>query len=119
MLGPDGWRMTVCDVDPTPGGTYRYAWAPDEGTAGEPFGFDGETLLSDAPRRAVTTEHMTGTDFPSTINDLQLYEEDGATLLTLIIEYPDAATRDMVLATGMADGMETSYQRLERELLPA
>ena len=111
--------MTVCDVDPMPGGTYRYAWAPDEGTAGEPFGFDGETLLSDAPRRAVTTEHMTGTDFPSTINDLQLYEEDGATLLTLIIEYPDAATRDMVLATGMADGMETSYQRLERELLPA
>jgi uncharacterized protein YndB with AHSA1/START domain len=119
LLGPDGWRMTVCEVDTAVGGAYRYTWEPAEGTEGQPFGFDGETLLSDAPRRAVTTEHMTGTDYPSTINDLQLYEEDGATLLTLLIEYPDAATRDMVLATGMVDGMETSYQRLERELLPA
>jgi uncharacterized protein YndB with AHSA1/START domain len=113
LLGPDGWTMTVCEVDPTVGGTYRYAWAPNEGVEGGPFGFDGETLLSEAPRRAVTTEHMTGTDFPSTLNDLNLYEEDGATLITLLIEYPDKETRDMVLATGMTDGMETSYARLE------
>ena len=77
------------------------------------FGFDGETLLIEAPRRAVTTERMTGTDYPSTLNDLNLEEEDGATLITLLIEYPDKATRDMVLATGMTDGMETSYARLE------
>jgi uncharacterized protein YndB with AHSA1/START domain len=115
MLGPDGWRMTVCEVDPAVGGRYRYAWepVPGSGVEGEAFGFDGETLLSDAPRRAVTTEHMTGTDFPSTLNDLNLEEEDGVTLLTLLIEYPDSETRDMVLATGMTDGMETSYARLE------
>ncbi|MDL9978112.1 SRPBCC family protein [Microbacterium sp. ASV49] len=113
LLGPDGWRMTVCEVDPAVGGSYRYAW---EGP-GESFGFDGENLVVDAPRRSVTTEHMTGTDYPSTVNDLQLYEENGATLLTLIITYPDAATRDMVLATGMTEGMETSYERLEREVL--
>jgi uncharacterized protein YndB with AHSA1/START domain len=113
MLGPDGWRMTVCEVDPAVGGRYRYAWEPVDGTPGEPFGFDGETLLSEAPRRAVTTEHMTDTDYPSTLNDLNLYEEDGATLITLLIEYPDMQTRDMVLATGMTEGMETSYARLE------
>lgn len=56
---------------------------------------------------------MTGTDFPSTLNDLSLDEEDGATLITLLIEYPDSQTRDMVLATGMTDGMEASYARLE------
>lgn len=117
LLGPEGWRMTVCEVDPVVGGRYRYAWEPVDGTPGQPFGFDGENLVIDAPRRTVTTEHMTGTDYPSTTNDLQLYEEDGATLLTLLIEYPDAATRDIVLATGMVDGMETSYQRLEREVL--
>ncbi|HWI30925.1 MAG TPA: SRPBCC family protein [Microbacterium sp.] len=113
LLGPDGWQMTVCEVDPTVGGRYRYAWAPDEGTEGAAFGFDGETLLIDEPRRAVTTEHMTGTDYPSTLNDLNLREEDGATLITLLIEYPDKETRDMVLATGMTEGMETSYARLE------
>lgn len=113
LLGPDGWQMTVCEVDPTVGGRYRYAWAPDEGVEGEPFGFDGETLVIEAPKRTVTTEHMTGTDFPSTLNDLSLQEEDGATLITVLIEYPDKETRDMVLATGMTDGMETSYARLE------
>ena len=111
--------MTVCEIDPAVGGRYRYEWTPDEGVDGEAFGFDGETLVSEAPKRAVTTEHMTGTDFPSTLNDMSLYEEDGATLITLVIEYPDKDTRDMVLATGMTDGMETSYARLERELLPA
>jgi uncharacterized protein YndB with AHSA1/START domain len=113
LLGPDGWRMSVCEIDPSVGGAYRYAWEPVEGAPGEPFGFDGETLLSEPPVRAVTTEHMTGTDFPSTLNDMTLYEEDGVTLITLLIEYPDSQTRDMVLATGMTDGMETSYQRLE------
>lgn len=113
LLGPDGWQMTVCEVDPTVGGRYRYAWAPDEGVEGGAFGFDGETLLVDEPRRVVTTEHMTDTDYPSTLNDLSLQEEDGVTLITVLIEYPDKETRDMVLATGMTDGMETSYARLE------
>ncbi|MDT0182605.1 SRPBCC family protein [Microbacterium sp. ARD31] len=119
LLGPDGWRMSVCEVDPVVGGRYRYQWEPVGDTEGEAFGFDGETLLIDAPRRSVTTEHMTGTDFPSTLNDLTLDEEDGATLITVLIEYPDKATRDMVLATGMTDGMETSYARLERTLVSA
>lgn len=113
MLGPDGWALVTADVDPTVGGRYQYVWEPGEGVEGERFGFDGETLLVDAPRRAVTTEHMTGTDFPSTLNDLNLYEENGATLITLLIEYPDKETRDIVLATGMTDGMEASYARLE------
>ncbi len=113
LLGPDGWRMTVCELDPRVGAPYRYAWEPVGDTPGEPFGFDGETLLVEPPTRAVMTEHMTGTDFPSTVNDLSLYEEDGATLITTLIEYPDKDTRDMVLATGMTDGMETSYARLE------
>lgn len=46
-----------------------------------------------------------------------LYEEDGATLVTVLIEYPDKETRDMILATGVADGMEASYQRLESAVL--
>lgn len=117
MLGPDGWRMSVAEVDMSVGGDYRIAWEPEPGTEGEGFGFDGTTLLIDEPRRIVQTEHMTGTDFPSTTNDLSFYEEDGATLVTLLIEYPDAATRDTVLATGMVDGMEQSFERMERVVL--
>ncbi|MFT4156388.1 MAG: SRPBCC family protein [Microbacterium sp.] len=117
MLGPDGWEITECVVGTEPGASHRTSWAPIGDTEGEPFGFEGEVLLVDAPRRAVTTERMQGTEGPETLNDLNLYEEDGATLITVLIEYPDKETRDMILATGMADGMEASYARLEREVL--
>lgn len=113
MLGPDGWSLVECEVASEVGAKYRYVWEPGEGIEGERFGFDGEALLIEPPRRAVTTEHMTGTDYPGTLNDLNLEEEDGATLITLIIEYPDKETRDIVLATGMTEGMESSYARLE------
>ena len=111
MLGPDGWSMVECQV----GDSYRYVWEQD-GKPETRFGFEGRTLLSEPPRRAVTTERMIGTDGPDVINDLNLDEEDGVTLLTLLLEYPDRATRDEILATGMADGMEDSYARLESVL---
>ncbi|MFX5634108.1 SRPBCC domain-containing protein, partial [Acinetobacter baumannii] len=55
LLGPDGWRMTVCEIGDTVGATYRTAWEPEEGTPGEGFGFDGEVLYVEAPRRVVQT----------------------------------------------------------------
>ena len=114
MLGPDGWQMVECTV----GDTYQYVWqqGDDESTR---FGFEGETVLSEPQWREVTTEKMIGMDGPGTLNDMELYEEDGVTLLTLVIEYPDKDTRDMILATGMTDGMEASYARLEKTVLAA
>jgi len=117
LLGPDGWEMTVCENDLRVGGSYRNAWAPVGGTPGEPFGFDGENLVIEPERRIVTAERMTGSPFPANINDLAFDEEDGVTLMTLLITYPDIAQRDAVLGTGMTDGMEASYARMERELL--
>lgn len=40
-----------------------------------------------------------------------------ARVITTLIEYPDKETRDMILGTGMADGMETSYARMEETVL--
>jgi hypothetical protein len=65
----------------------------------------------------VTTERMIGLDAPGTTNELTLTPVEGGTLLALVITYPNAEVRDMVLATGMTDGMETSYRRLEDEVL--
>lgn len=117
LLGPDGWVMTVCENDLVVGGSYRNAWAPEDPARGEPFGFDGENLVIEPERRLVSTERMTGLDAPGTVNDLNFAEADGVTLLTLHITYADAAQRDMILATGMTDGMEASYARLERDVL--
>lgn len=117
LLGPDGWRMTVCEVATTPGQSYRYEWASDNNEPG--FGFTGELLTMTAPFHEVTTEQMIGVQGEPSRNELTLSPFGKATLLTLVITYPSQEVRDMVLGTGMTEGMETSYRRLEREVLQA
>ena len=112
LLGPDGWTMPVCDVATAVGDTYRYEWEKGE----DRFGFEGELLESLPPFRAVTTERMIGMAGQTT-NELTLVPVAEGTLLSLLITYPNAELRDAVLATGMTDGMETSYRRLETEVL--
>lgn len=117
MLGPDGWSMPVAEVGARAGDTYRYEWQNDE--SGERFGFTGEVLEAQPPHRIVTTEGMIGMEGPPAVNDITMRPVDGGTLVTITITYPSKEVRDMVLATGMVDGMETSYARLEREVLAA
>ncbi|WP_137843125.1 SRPBCC family protein [Microbacterium sp. 2FI] len=122
LLGPDGWEMTVCDLAERVGDSYRYEWAPVAGgpADGAPsFGFVGELLENDAPHRAVTTEQMIGMEGPGSVNEMTLTPVEGGTLLSIVITYPSTEVRDIVLATGMTDGMETSYARLESQLVPA
>jgi uncharacterized protein YndB with AHSA1/START domain len=115
LLGPDGWTMPVCEVATTVGEKYRYEWArPDSPEAG--FGFEGELLESAPPYRAVTTERMIGMPGEGTVNELTLTPVGAGTLLALVVTYPDLETRDAILATGMTDGMEASYARLEAEV---
>jgi len=115
LLGPDGWTMPVCRVAGTVGDGYRYEWEAADGTGR--FGFEGELLASEPPHRAVTTERMIGMDGPGTLNELTLAPVEGGTLMTLVVTYPSAEVRDMVLGTGMVDGMEASYARLEQDVL--
>lgn len=113
LLGPDGWTMPVCEIATEVGGTYRYEWERAEDPEGTRFGFTGELVESEAPRRCVTTEQMIGIDGPSVRNELTLTPVEGGTLMSIVIAYPSAELRDQILATGMVDGMERSYQRLE------
>lgn len=113
LLGPDGWRMTECALPEAVGDSYRYHWEPESGTAEQWFGFTG-TLLEQLPQSYErTTEQMIDTDYPATINESTFTETTAGTLLSIVITYPDTQTRDMVLATGMTNGMEASYARLE------
>jgi uncharacterized protein YndB with AHSA1/START domain len=115
LLGPDGWTMPVCEVATRVGDSYRYEWEQEDGS--NRFGFEGELLESDPPYRAVTTERMIGMEGEGAVNELTLTPVEGGTVLTLLITYPSAEVRDIVLGTGMTTGMERSYQRLEEEVL--
>jgi uncharacterized protein YndB with AHSA1/START domain len=117
MLGPDGWTMAVCEVASGIGGGYRFEWEAEDGS--QRFGFEGELLESEPPHRAVTTERMIGMEGPGAVNEMTLTPVEAGTLLTLVITYPSAEVRDQVLGSGMTEGMERSYARLEGELLPA
>ena len=115
LLGPEGWTMPVCDVATKVGDAYRYEWEAEDGS--QRFGFEGELLESEPPHRAVTTERMIGMEGPGAVNELTLTPVGAGTLMTLVITYPNAEVRDMVLGTGMTTGMEQSYARLEQEVL--
>ncbi|WP_372735430.1 SRPBCC domain-containing protein [Nocardioides sp.] len=119
LLGPDGWSMTTCEVGAAVGETYRWIWTQD-GTDVS-FGTAGEVLEMNPPFRSVTTESMAGDGIPEgapgTTNEMTLTPVDGGTLLSVLITYPNAEIRDIVLGTGMVGGMEASYARLEREVL--
>ena len=115
MLGPEGWVMVTCDPAHKIGDTYRYEWETAEGT--DRFGFTGELLESVEPHRAVTTESMIGVTGPSTTNAMNLAEVTHGTLLTIVMTYPTAELRDVVIDTGMVSGMEDSYSRLESQIV--
>ncbi len=117
LLGPDGWTMPVCEVASGVGDPYRYEWEKEDGS--QRFGFEGELLESEPPHRAVTTERMIGMEGPGVVNEMTLTPHEAGTLMTLVVTYPSAEVRDMVLGTGMTDGMERSYVRLEEEVLAA
>jgi uncharacterized protein YndB with AHSA1/START domain len=109
MLGPPGWTMPVCELDLRPGGAWRYVWRQADGNEME---MTGEVREVDPPARVVTTERW-GADWPETVNSMVLVEEDGVTRVTLTITYPSKEAREAALQTGMKEGMEQSFGRLE------
>ena len=121
QLGPEGWTMPVCEYGADAGARLRTEW--ENGETGERFGFVGEVIESDAPHRLVTTERMIspadpeGADSPESLNELTLTPQQAGTLVVYVITYPSAEVREQVLATGMVEGMEQGYARLEEVVL--
>jgi len=117
MLGPDGWTMPVCITEPKPGGRIRYEWANADGDG---FFLTGEYVSLEPFHRIVHIERMHLPDpTPDNHVDTRFEAVDGGTLMTLRMTLPNAETRSMMLATGMDQGMEASYQRMERVLANA
>jgi uncharacterized protein YndB with AHSA1/START domain len=114
LTGPEGWTMPVCEIDLRPGGRWRYVWRKSGGAEMEMTGFYREIA---PPERLVSTEKW-GPEWPETINTLVLTETAGRTIMTLTIHYPSKEARDAALATGMREGSEQSFRRLD-DLLQA
>jgi uncharacterized protein YndB with AHSA1/START domain len=79
------------------------------------FYVTGEFLNIEPSRRIVHVERMHLPEpTPDNLIETRFDPEGQGTLLTLRMTLPDFATRERMLSTGMARGMEASYARLDR-----
>ena len=118
MFGPPGWTMTVCEMDVRVGGAYRWRWQNQEDK--KEMGFFGEFREVDAPSRMVHLETYdpgdVGGAMPSgepAIITTEFKESGGVTTLTTTMLFASKEARDAAVSTGMTDGMEMSYARLD------
>jgi uncharacterized protein YndB with AHSA1/START domain len=119
LLGPPGWTMPVCEMDVRVGGTYRWRWRSAEN--GAEFGFSGVFREVERAVRLVHTERYdpgtTGEGDPGeALITVTFDEQAGITTVTSLMDFGSKGARDAALATGMTDGMEQSYQLLDRLL---
>jgi uncharacterized protein YndB with AHSA1/START domain len=119
LLGPPGWSMPVCEMDLRVGGKYRWRWRSDEG--GKEFGFHGEFREVKKPSRIVHSEFFDPGDVGGDMGagaliTLELAESKGVTTMTIVMDYYTKEARDAAMSTGMTDGMELSYQLLDKLL---
>lgn len=112
LTGPDGWVMTECNFPLEIGASYHFSWAQEDGPP-EQFGFGGEVVEVEPGHRLVTTERMFGDDGPEATQEVTLTPVEGGTLLSQVMTYPDVAACTQALESGMVDGCEASYARLE------
>ena len=109
-----GWEWAECEMDVRVGGRFRWLW---RGPDGAEMGMRGEY------REVVPTERIVNTEkFDEAWYDGEAWEtaefteRAGRTTVTTTIVYGSKETRDSVLQTPMAEGMESGYRALD-ELL--
>ena len=120
LLGPPGWAMPVCEMEVKVGGRFRWRWRSEED--GKEFGFSGTFREVEPASKIVHTEaYDAGTvgdayPGPEAIVTVTFLEDGGITTVTTLIDFGSKEARDAAVSTGMTDGMEQSYQMLDRLL---
>ena len=121
MLGPPGWTMPVCEMDLRPGGKFKWRWRSEE--KGKEFGFSGEFREVVRPSRIVHVERYepgdVGGEMGEALVTSELTEKNGVTTQRMTNRYGSKAVRDAALKTGMSDGMEMSFEKLDEVLAAA
>ncbi len=111
LLGPPGWTMPVCEIDLKVGGKFRYVWRNQDG---RDMGMAGVYREIAAPEQIVHNEvfddNWTGGETTVTST---LTESGGRTTLTTSVIYANEAARKGALVSGMTEGMEMGYARLD------
>jgi uncharacterized protein YndB with AHSA1/START domain len=103
---------TVMEVDLRVGGKWRYVMVTDDGLE---VGFHGEYREILPDERIVSTEIYEGAPEAGdgTLNTATFTEQDGRTTVSILVEAPSREVRDMIIESGMEDGLQDALDLLE------
>jgi uncharacterized protein YndB with AHSA1/START domain len=114
MLPPPGLTITTCECDARLGGALSVAWKSDQ--ADPVMTLRGEFTEVVLHERAIHTEKMalgSGQTIGSLLEKHEFAEKGSLTAMSITQTYESKEDRDGALASGMDEGMETCYQKLE------
>jgi uncharacterized protein YndB with AHSA1/START domain len=114
MLPPPGWTIVTCECDARVGGALSVAWKSAE--ADPVMTLRGEFTEVAPHEHAVHTEVMalaSGQIIGSLVEKHEFADKGSLTAMLITQTYASKEDRDGALASGMDQGMEACYQKLE------
>jgi uncharacterized protein YndB with AHSA1/START domain len=114
MLPPPGFTITTLECDARVGGKLSVAWKTEE--ANPAMTLQGEFTAVAPLEHAVHTEKMalgSGESIGSLVEKHEFADKGAATAMRITQTYESKEERDGALASGMNEGMEACYQKLE------
>lgn len=114
MLPPPGWTATTCECDARVGGKLSIAWKSDE--ANPAMTLQGEFTDVVPHEHAVHTETMalgSGQIIGFLVERHEFADKGATTAMSITQTFNSKDDRDGALASGMDQGMEACYQKLD------
>lgn len=111
--GPRNTTMIVDKLDVKPGGAWRFVHKMEDGSE---HGFRGEFRELEPPERLVWTFEWEGMPGEISVETVEFEDLGGRTRVKTISTFDSPEGLEGMLSSGMEDGMNESYERLD-ELL--
>lgn len=115
--GPKEWPMNECEMDFREGGEWRYCLrGPNDGD--ESWGLAIYKEIS-KPNKIIYTDHFTDAegnvmeDMPNLIITVEFVAQYGKTRQINTVDFDTNEERDKIYKMGMAEGMDSSLDRLD------
>jgi uncharacterized protein YndB with AHSA1/START domain len=114
-----GWEFPLCEMDLREGGKFCWRWVNKSERI--EFGFYGVFRTIKTPQKLIHTQifdpgTMGGNMGSECLITVTFLEENDFTTVTTEIKYQSKEDLEAALSTGMTDGMEISYQKLDEVL---
>jgi uncharacterized protein YndB with AHSA1/START domain len=109
-LGPHKYEMIVDTYDVRPGGSWRYI---HRGTDGTEHAFHGVFHGEQTPDGMLQTFEYEGAPGHVSLDQLVLEQRDGRTVARMHSVFQTIEARDAMIESGMADGVNQGFDRLD------